>query len=266
MSLIPEGYTELRLGGIVAVLRHDLVPALRPTLERDGTLLGGGAGVRGEAPRVVIEGVPPLRVRRYHRGGLIGRFLGDLHLSPTRSVRELTALLRARRLGVPVPEPVAAISASVGAAFVWHELATIEVPDARPLPEALAACDARERREWIRRAACAVAKLHQAEFDHADLHAGNMLAAGSDVVLLDLDRCELGITVGRRIANLARLFRSIAKSPVLSRVVTRSDRIRFLRAYSETAAPLDLRRTSRACNRTVWWHSWTWGGKGEHRG
>lgn len=260
MSLIPDGYVELRLGSTVAVVRQDLAPVLRPLLERQGTLLGSSPGVRGQAPRVEIEGAPPIRVRRYHRGGLIGRFLGDLHLSTTRSLRELVALLRARRHGVPVPEPVAAVSASAGA-FVRHELATLEVPDARPLPEALAACGAQERREWIGRAARAVAKLHAADIDHADLHAGNILAAGSEVVLLDLDRCGLGMTPGRRIGNLARLYRSVVKSPSLARLVSRTDRLRFLRLYEEAATAVGVRPTHRACERTVWWHSWTWGAR-----
>lgn len=262
MSLIPSGYTEVRVGATVAVMRDDLAGALRPRLEARGTLLGDQAGARGEAPRLVIEGAPPLRVRRYHRGGLVGRLLGDFHLSATRSLRELLALLRARRYGVPVPEPVAAVSASVGGAFTRHELATIEVPGARPLPEALAACGARERREWIIRVARVVAKLHQADIDHADLHAGNMLAAGSEIVLLDLDRCELGLTAGRRIGNLARLYRSIVKSPSLSGILTRSDRLRFLRSYGEGGAPIEVRRASRACDRTVWWHSWMWKSRG----
>ncbi len=261
MGPIPEGYVELRVGATLAVVRQDLAPVLRPLLERQGTLLGDASGARGQAPRLELEGAPPLRVRRYHRGGFIGRFLGDLHLSTTRSHRELIALLRARRHGVPVPEPVAAVSASAGSAFMRHELATLEVPEARTLPEVLAACGPRERREWIRRAASAVAKLHAADIDHADLHAGNILAAGSEVVLLDLDRCDMGLTPGRRVRNLARLHRSVVKSPALSRIVSRSDRLRFLRAYEETAATVGARLANRACERTVWWHSWAWGAR-----
>lgn len=255
---LPAGYSQFQVGDTSALVRSDLEAVLRPLLAAQGTLLGDAAGARGQAPRLELPGAPPLRVRRYHRGGLVGRFLGDLHLSPDRATHELVALLRARRLGVPVPEPVAAVTARCAGGLLRHELATIEVPDARPLPEAIASCGARERRDWILRAARVVASLHAADIDHADLHAGNLLAAGGDVVLVDLDRCELGVTPRRRVGNLARLYRSVAKSKGLSKALSRTDRLRFLRAYGD----IDVARVSRACERTVWWHSWAWGARG----
>ncbi len=104
-----------------------------------------------------------------------------------------------------------------------------------------------EKRRLIRSVAEFLARLHRCGVYHGDLTAGNMVLQQQEdtplfnVYLLDLDsvRSTFWITSRRRIKNLDELGRNFLDL----RVVSTTDRIRFLKAYLN-AYP-DERRTFR---------------------
>lgn len=110
----------------------------------------------------------------------------------------------------------------------------------------LARSTADERRRRVRRAADAlgrlIGKMHAWHISHRDLKGCNLMFTERDddlaAYLIDLD----GVHVARRLSfatrarNLARLATSIEAHPW----VTRSDRLRFLRAYMREAPAGDM--------------------------
>jgi tRNA A-37 threonylcarbamoyl transferase component Bud32 len=97
-----------------------------------------------------------------------------------------------------------------------------------------------ERRLRLRRLIDAVAQLlrelHRSQVSHRDLKAANVLVKEEtggfpSLWLIDLVgvRCHRVLARGRRAQNLARLHASFLHAPVL----TRTDRLRFLRVYLE---------------------------------
>jgi hypothetical protein len=98
-----------------------------------------------------------------------------------------------------------------------------------------------ELRPWIAPAARAVRALHDAGLRHADLNPHNLLlreaadGRAAEVWVLDLDRSELSGSVDEpeRRVNLERLFRHVRRRDDAhgSRALSRTDCVRFLRAY-----------------------------------
>ena len=158
-------------------------------------------------------------LRHYRRGGFIARLSPDRYVwageDRVRAFAEWRLLDIMRQRGLPVPKPVAARYQRQGA---WYrcDLITERIVDAEPLSSALAR-GALAESAW-RAAGAAVARLHHAGVDHADLNAHNVLLdADGAVSVIDFDRGRLrapggagtqGIWVWR---NLARLRRSLAK-------------------------------------------------------
>ena len=158
-------------------------------------------------------------LRHYRRGGFIARLSPDRYVwageDRVRAFAEWRLLDIMRQRGLPVPKPVAARYQREGA---WYrcDLITERIVDAEPLSSALAR-GALAESAW-RAAGAAVARLHHAGVDHADLNAHNVLLdADGAVSVIDFDRGRLrapggagtqGIWVWR---NLARLRRSLAK-------------------------------------------------------
>lgn len=139
-----------------------------------------------------------------------------------------------RDRGLPTPRPLAAFHRyRLGVpceGYIAFEL----VPDARGLPEAVAAADARTIRVWADRIGRLVRDMHDRQVCHRDLKAPNLMTSGvgeaAVPVLVDL----VGVSVGGRataVRDLARLNASFLDSDR----VTRTDRLRFLRAYGRWA-------------------------------
>ena len=105
-------------------------------------------------------------------------------------------------------------------------LLTERVPSARELDVAVAAGP---RRAWFDSLGRLIRDMHEKQVAHRDLKAANILMSGDQPVLIDLVGVEPGQPVARaiRIKNLARLNASFLRSPF----ITRTDRLRFLRAY-----------------------------------
>jgi tRNA A-37 threonylcarbamoyl transferase component Bud32 len=119
----------------------------------------------------------------------------------------------------------------------------------------LARSTAAERRVRTRQAAVALGRLlgrmHAWNISHPDLKGCNLLiaeqAAGLEVFLIDLDGVRLArrLRPSTRARNLGRLATSIEAHPW----VTRTDRLRFLRAYLQEASP------SQACDWKRLWRA-----------
>jgi 3-deoxy-D-manno-octulosonic acid kinase len=164
-------------------------------------------------------------LRHYRRGGFIARLSRDRYVwageDRVRAFAEWRLLDIMRQRGLPVPKPVAARYQRKGPCYRC-DLITERIVGAEPLSSALER-GALAESAW-RAVGAAVARLHHAGVDHADLNAHNVLldAAGA-VSVIDFDRGRLraqsgggargaggaqGIWATR---NLERLRRSLAK-------------------------------------------------------
>lgn len=164
-------------------------------------------------------------LRRYRRGGLIGRFVADryvwLGLSGTRALREFRVLGRLQRLRLPAPGPLAAIVERSGLTYRAALLMT-RLPGDTLASRLDRAVDAEH---WHAVGAC-IARFHAVGLWHADLNAHNILldsdarspAAGArvgpdSVSLIDFDRARFRAVRAEswQLSNLARLGRSLRK-------------------------------------------------------
>ena len=124
----------------------------------------------------------------------------------------LLALLHGR--GLPVPAPVGACYRRSGLAYRC-DLITQRIEPAQPMSALLLAGALRDT-HW-RAIGAAIASLHDAGADHADLNAHNILVGPDAAVrVIDFDRGRLRKPAGARqsawaLRNLDRLRRSLAK-------------------------------------------------------
>jgi 3-deoxy-D-manno-octulosonic acid kinase len=141
----------------------------------------------------IVSGGRQWALRHYRRGGFIARLSPDRYVwageSRVRAFAEWLLLDLMRERGLPVPRPVAARYQRAGLLYRC-DLITERIVDAQPLSSALAA-GALAESAW-RAVGAAVARLHQAGVDHADLNAHNiLLEAGGAVSVIDFDRGRL---------------------------------------------------------------------------
>lgn len=211
---------------------------------------GSGPSGRGRLTRMPLTERTDERalVRRCLRGGVLGRFLKDLYLggrSP-RPLSELRVSQYARAHGVATPEILAAAFERVGPLFYRGAVVVREIGPSADLQAELAALgratDAEtlaKKRRTISLLGKLVADMHGAGIWHADLHLKNVLLAEEDggpkLYLLDLDAAMIFGTLSdfRKRINLMRLYRSVEKVNRESKVITRTDLLRFLCAYAE---------------------------------
>jgi 3-deoxy-D-manno-octulosonic acid kinase len=178
--------------------RHD-------ALQMQGGGRGGVAVIDTPAGACVL--------RHYHRGGLIAKFNRDRYLwtgaANTRSFAEFRLLTHIASLGLPAPQPVAARYRRHGL-FYWADLITRRIDGARTLAQVLA--DDQLDPDMARETGALVARFHREGIWHADLNAHNVLVTSEALYLIDFDRGALRPPAeGWRLANLARLHRSLAK-------------------------------------------------------
>ena len=155
-----------------------------------------------------------LVLRRYRRGGIAARFSSSGYLflgyRRSRSHAEFRLLQRLHDLGLPVPQPIAALACRSGLTYRASILLR-RLPGASPLPEQ---DDLGAPALWAE-VGRVLRQFHDAGLDHRDLNCDNILVAGQTVSLIDFDRCRLrapnrsGTLWQRR--NLRRLYRSVCK-------------------------------------------------------
>jgi 3-deoxy-D-manno-octulosonic acid kinase len=156
-------------------------------------------------------------LRHFRRGGFIARLSRDLYVwageDKVRAFAEWRLLALLWQRGLPVPKPVAARYRRVVLGYRC-DLITQRIVGAVPL-SAMLAQDALAEVQW-RAVGAAVARLHLAGVDHADLNAHNILIAGNGgrgvgVTVIDFDRGRLRKQGNWTKRNLRRLRRSLDK-------------------------------------------------------
>ncbi|KFL35560.1 3-deoxy-D-manno-octulosonic acid kinase [Arenimonas donghaensis] len=174
-------------------------------------------------------------LRRYRRGGLAARASRDRYLwlgeDRVRSFAEFRLLASLRSQGLRVPSPLLAGYWRQGPAY-RAAIVVERIEGASPL----AAClDHPGAAAWTATGR-AIARLHAAGVDHADLNAHNVLLdPAGDAWLIDFDRGRRRApAAGWREANLARLSRSLAKLAGPGRDGWRQGFRQLRQAYEQT--------------------------------
>lgn len=152
-------------------------------------------------------------MRRYARGGVIGRLIHDHYLwtglEASRAWREFRLMLELHAEGLPVPRPIAAHVVRAGPVYRQH-LITERVPAAVSLEAALREAPLPEA-QWHALGQC-VLRFHQAGVCHADLNPGNVLLdTRGQFYLLDFDRGTRRSGDRFQADVLARFLRSLHK-------------------------------------------------------
>ena len=183
-------------------------------------------------------------------------------LDPLKNLVRRSAVLRSWLLGhglqerwLPTPRPLAVFhKRRAGILPAEGYLLTEKVPHAVGLSEAVRACrDTNVLRAWSERLARVVRSMHDRGVSHRDLKAPNVMLenaatdpANATPVLIDLVGVRAGaseVSFARRAKELARLNASFLTTPH----VTRTERLRFLRAYLRTGA--------RQADWKTWWNA-----------
>lgn len=126
-----------------------------------------------------------------------------------RAFAEWRLLQNLAQRGLPVPTPIAAWYQRQGLTYRC-DLLTRRVADASSLSSALGQ-GALSAGRWAS-VGDAIARLHAAGADHADLNAHNILFDGRQAVtVIDFDRGKLRAPGTWRFGNLQRLHRSLIK-------------------------------------------------------
>lgn len=168
------------------------------------------AGGRG-GTSIVETARGRLFLRSYRRGGAM-RWAGDRYFGfRPRPIREFWLLMEARRVGLPVPEAVAAEVRHVAPGMYRGRLLTREIPEASTVARKIA-----EHADPAIAVATgrAIRRLFDGGLWHDDLNLTNVLVTSGGISFVDLDRARLyeGPLPERcRRAGLARLRRSAAR-------------------------------------------------------
>ncbi len=174
-----------------------------------GTFKSGGRGTT----MCVSDGEREFVLRRYLRGGLVGRLLRDNYLwsgeDDNRAFAEWRLLAKLQQMGMPVPQPAAARIRRSGLLYK-AELLTVRIQGIRTLSDRITA--AATTQDFWRRLGRGIYRFHAAGVFHPDLNVSNCQFDDNDEFwLLDFDRGKLLPPGTWRQRNLARLHRSLRK-------------------------------------------------------
>ena len=170
-------------------------------------------GGRGSA-WFVNSSLGDLVLRHYRRGGLVAKLSQDRYVycgnARARSVREFRVLTMLHKMGLPVPEPIAARVVRHGICYE-ADILIRRLSDAVPLPEVH---DLINGQLW-QSVGETIRRFHDVGLNHVDLNCDNILIGQERVYLIDFDRCfferqRLAADSWKK-RNLARLRRSVEK-------------------------------------------------------
>lgn len=274
-SDLPAGYRLMRLKRLSVAVKEEYAEVFssfalpNAKKQRDDGLPGGRGQLfplsltAGDSERALI--------RRSLRGGVLGGLFGELYLDIGRSrpVKELYVSEYARAHGVQTPLVIAAAVEKADGIFYRGAVITREIAHGLDLQEAALAFAAptnrrnvAEKRRCIHLLGRLIARMHRARIYHADLHLKNILKAGEELYVLDLDAARIFGRMSdlRKRANLLRLYRSVQKINRGRQVITRTDLMRFVRSYaaeSEQAEKTLARELTKMLPpwRLKWWLS-----------
>ncbi len=248
---LPPGYgVEESPGGILAV-HVDVALGLHQLgfgPEHDGRLVA--SDLAGRHPlRELRLGSERFVVRSFHHGGLLRWLTGRRFLDPERPFRELILAHAMNRAGLRTPQVVAARARFRPGGGFWLDAVSRRVDDSLDVGIVLGRVQRGElapvrARPLYRALGRLVRALHDAHVLHADLTPRNVLVERSELGseqpalwVLDLEGSRIveELSERDRLDNLRRLLRHVermqrADGPFL----TRTDTLRFLRAYHRT--------------------------------
>lgn len=154
-----------------------------------------------------------LVLRHYRRGGLIGKVINDQYLfknlEETRAWQEFRLLAHMQTLALPAPAPVAAKVTRHGPVY-RADIIIKRIGDSQDVFTLLCRSALAEH-TWLAIGAC-IRRFHNHDIYHHDLNIHNiMLDKQQKVWLIDFDKCSLKSNTSYKMANLARLKRSLCK-------------------------------------------------------
>jgi len=241
-----ENMTRFELGGMRWAVEAWIEPALReiliPNLASPESV--GAEPVKRSLSRAVfrLELAGRTVYVKHHRIRSFGERLKYLVL-PSRAAVEWHASRAVAERGIPAARAVALGERRVGGVFSEAVLVSEAVPDAVPFGDARRADPA-----LLGRAAQLIRRIHDAEIHHRDLHGGNLLVAGGEIVLIDLHRLRVGGSLSRRerIRSIAQFLAAFGDS------VSEAGRLAFVRTYlGPDASDADVARFSRGVEKAV---------------
>lgn len=154
-------------------------------------------------------------LRHYYRGGLVSKLLNDeffyTGIESTRSISEFTMLQKMIDLGLPVPNPIAAMVTKVSGLWCRNDILIERINDAKDGFYWLLSQNLTDQ-TW-QNIGATIKRFHQCGVYHSDLNIHNiMIDKNGRVYLIDFDRCEFREPAETwQQANLARLLRSLEK-------------------------------------------------------
>lgn len=220
--------------------------ALEEALARHSQALERGDGVLKDTPRTAVTRVcvdgHALVVKEYLQPRPVAAL--RYRLGAARGERAWRAARLLRERGVPTPEPVALVELDGR-----RHLLTRFVPDAIPLDRMLRerfakGADLATKRGLLQALGRWLRGLHALGIHHGDCSAKNVLVVPGErpgFVLLDLD----ALAPGRR-PSWRRRVKSLCQLVDPPGNLTRSDRLRVIRAYASGDPELPPRRLHRA--------------------
>ncbi len=175
---------------------------------------------------IVSDGEHEFVLRKFVRGGLIGKLISDTYFwngeDKTRCFAEWRLLHKLSTLGFNVPQPAAARYRRT-AMFYTAELLTVRVPGIQSLVDRLKSAPLSS--DFWPQLGAALYAFHEAGVFHADLNAYNVQVDEADRLwLLDFDRGKILENGPWKQKTLGRLHRSLRKVSSLAPEVRFSDK------------------------------------------
>lgn len=171
------------------------------------------SGGRATVATAVIEGLGPVVIKQYLRGGIMRFILKNRYVKfgKPRSQVEFEAMLRLRKLGIRAPEPVAYAYRGFPLYFAW--LITRQIEQSCTLAE-LSCHDINRVSNIMDKVIEQIDRLVECRFIHVDLHPGNILVDGDDnIYIIDFDKGHVSSTQKEQLFDVyyQRWRRAIAK-------------------------------------------------------
>lgn len=177
-------------------------------------------------------------IRHYHHGGIFRKLTRDIYWGITpRPLKELAVSEEARDKGLNTPEVLAVILRRYAKIFYKADIITREIEGGNNAYDYLRSAEVTSRDNIIRSAAETVRKMHDLGLYHPDLNLKNILIQDIDgkikSFILDLDRACIkeNLSNRERERNLLRLNRSVNKLGKDAPLVSKEDKLVFLRQY-----------------------------------
>lgn len=154
-------------------------------------------------------------LRRYYRGGLIGKIINNTFLyhglRSTRGAAEFLLLLQMTKLGLPVPKPIAVRVRKTFGFWCRNQILIERINGAQDMFQLLS-MEAASDVLW-QDVGKVIKQFHQHGVYHSDLNIHNILLdAENKVYLIDFDKCDIRQPDSSwQQKNLDRLKRSLTK-------------------------------------------------------